>query len=118
MFSAVARISYRKLAFEHYPPICAYCGFGIPEILEVAHLDGNRANNAMENLAILCPNCHKMHDIDLIPTSTVVEMRDRERQVDWSKRMKDAGRKAALTRKRSAAATKAWQTRNLRSKAS
>jgi len=23
-------INYRKLAFEHYPPICAYCGFGIP----------------------------------------------------------------------------------------
>lgn len=100
------RLNYRKVAFEHYPPICAYCGFGIPEILEVAHLDGHRENNEIENLVILCPNCHKMHDIDLIPTQTVIEMRDRERQVNWSKRMKDAGQKAALSRKRNATATK------------
>jgi hypothetical protein len=47
------RVNYRKLAFEHYPPICAYCGFGIPEILEVAHLDEKRENNPMDNLVIL-----------------------------------------------------------------
>jgi hypothetical protein len=41
----VKKINYRKLAFEKYPPICAYCGFGIPEILEVAHLDGDRKNS-------------------------------------------------------------------------
>jgi 5-methylcytosine-specific restriction endonuclease McrA len=110
----VSRINYRKLAFGYYAPICAHCGFGVPEILEVAHLDGNRQNNALENLAILCPNCHKMHDIDLIPTSTITEMRDRKRQVDWSKRMKDAGAKAALARKRRAAALKAVETRRRR----
>jgi len=104
-------INYRKLAFDRYAPVCAYCGFGVPEVLEVAHLDGNRQNNAVENLAILCPTCHKMHDIDLIPTATIVEMRDRERRVDWSKRMKDAGVTAALTRKRRAAARKAVETR-------
>lgn len=103
--------SYRKAAFQTYAPICAYCGFGVPEILEVAHLDGDRSHNALENLAILCPNCHKMHDIGLIPTAVVVEMRDRERSVDWGIRMKDAGQKAALTRKRKAAARKAWDTR-------
>jgi hypothetical protein len=108
------RVNYRRIAFKHYPPICACCGFGIPEVLEVAHLDGNRSNNSVENLAILCPNCHKMLDIDLIPTRVVVEMRDRERAVDWSKRMKDAGQKAALTRKRKAAARKAVATRTLR----
>lgn len=105
------RINYRKLAFEHYSPICAYCGFGVPEILEVAHLDGDRQNDAVDNLAILCPNCHKMHDIGLIPTPTVIEMRGRERQVNWSQRMKDAGAKAALTRRRRAAARKAVETR-------
>jgi 5-methylcytosine-specific restriction endonuclease McrA len=106
-----AQINYRKLAFDSYAPICAYCGFGVPEILEVAHLDGDRQNNAVENLAILCPTCHKMHDIDLIPTAIIVEMRDRERRIDWSKRMKDAGATAALTRKRRAAARKAVETR-------
>ncbi|MBN1428865.1 MAG: HNH endonuclease [Anaerolineae bacterium] len=103
--------NYRKIAFDTYAPICAYCGFGVPEVLEVAHLDGDRGNNSAENLAILCPNCHKMHDIGLIPTNIVLEMRDRERSVDWSIRMKDAGQKAAQTRKRRAAARKSWETR-------
>jgi len=107
----VADVNYRKLAFSHYAPICAYCGFGVPEILEVAHLDGDHQNNALRNLALLCSNCHKMHDIGLIPTATIVQMRDRKKQVDWSKRMKDAGAKAALTRKRKAAARKAVETR-------
>lgn len=105
------RVNYRKIAFEHYPPICAFCGFGIPEVLEVAHIDGNRQNNDLANLAILCPNCHKMHDIDLIPTRVLVEMRDTEVFVDLSKRMKDAGQKAAQTRKRRQAARKAVETR-------
>jgi len=104
-------LNYRKLAMTHYPPICACCGFGVPEVLEVAHLDGDRQNNKIENLAILCPNCHKMHDIDLIPTDVIIELRDREKSVDWSKRMKDAGKKAALTRKRKIAARKAVETR-------
>lgn len=105
------RINYRKLAFDAYPPICAHCGFGIKEVLEVAHLDGNRDNNEIGNLAILCPNCHKMHDIDLIPTETIMLMRDREKLVLWSKRMKDAGAKAAATRRRKEAAKKAVETR-------
>ncbi len=113
------RTNYRKLAFEHYPPICAFCGFGIPEVLEVAHVNGDRSNNGIENLVILCPTCHKMHDIDLIPTEMLVEIRDRERTVDWSKRMKDAGQKAAATRRlrreiRSSAARKAAITRKKR----
>ena len=105
------RVNYRKLAFANYQGICAHCGFGVQDVLEVAHIDGNRGNNAIENLIILCPNCHKMHDIGLIPTSVVIEMRDRKRQVDWSKRMKDAGAKAALKRKRRAAARKAVESR-------
>jgi len=105
------RVNYRKLAFAHYPPICAHCGFGVRAVLEVAHLDCNRSNNDLSNLVVLCPNCHKMHDIGLIPTEVVLQMRDGRRAVDWAKRMKDAGVKAALTRKRQAAARKAVETR-------
>jgi hypothetical protein len=108
------RFNYRKLAFEAYDPICpicAHCGFGIPAVLEVAHIDCDRSNNEISNLVILCPNCHKMHDLDIISTETIIEMRDRPKVVDWKKRMKDAGQKAALTRKRSTAAKKAAATR-------
>ena len=114
------RINYRKIAFQHYAPVCAHCGFGIPSVLEVAHIDGNRRNNDLKNLVVLCPNCHKMHDLDIISTETIVVMRDRPKTVNWRKRMKDAGRKAAVTRKtrvtrlrrkRRLAALKAAETR-------
>jgi 5-methylcytosine-specific restriction endonuclease McrA len=71
------KINYRKIAFGAYDPLCAHCGFGIPAVLEVAHIDGNRQNNEARNLVILCPNCHKMHDLDLISTETIIQMRDR-----------------------------------------
>jgi hypothetical protein len=105
------RINYRRLAFAQYDPLCAHCGFGIPAILEVAHIDGDRSNNDVKNLVILCPNCHKMHDVDLISTETIVQMRDRPKVITWSKRMKAAGQKAALTRLRKASAHKAVATR-------
>lgn len=105
------RVNYRKLAFEAYDPLCAHCGFGIPAVLEVAHIDGQRTNNDISNLVILCPTCHKMLDLDVISNETIVQMRDRPKIVTWSKRMKDAGQKAALSRKRSAAAKKAVATR-------
>ena len=103
--------NYRKLAFDTYDPVCAHCGFGIPSVLEVAHIDCDHSNNDISNLVILCPNCHKMHDLDIISTETIIQMRDRPKVVDWKKRMKDAGQKAALTRKRSMAAKKAAETR-------
>ena len=71
------RVNYRKLAFEQYPPVCAHCGFGIADVLEVCHLDCQRTNNHVGNLVILCPTCHKMHDLDLISTETICTMRDR-----------------------------------------
>jgi len=120
MDSKPGRINYRQLAFKHYPEVCTHCGFGIKAVLEVAHIDGNRLNNAIENLVILCPNCHKMLDLDLISNELIVQMRDRPKVVTWSKRMKDAGKKAAMQRKerqlllkkkRRAAAMKAVATR-------
>lgn len=40
---------------------CAQCGFDkYPEILQVHHKDRNRSNNNIENLEVLCPNCHTL----------------------------------------------------------
>lgn len=42
--------------------VCECCGItewlGQPINLEVHHLDGDRTNNSLENLQLLCPNCH------------------------------------------------------------
>lgn len=35
---------------------------GAPIVLEVHHKDGNRKNNELDNLQLLCPNCHAMTD--------------------------------------------------------
>jgi hypothetical protein len=91
-------IDYRQLAFKDYPPVCAHCGFGVVDVLEVCHIDCQRTNNDVRNLVILCPTCHKMLDLDLISTETITTMRDRPKVVRWSKRMKDGGIRAAATR--------------------
>lgn len=41
-----------------------------------------------------------MFDLDLISIDTMLQMRDRPRVVRWAKHMKDAGKKAALSRKK------------------
>jgi hypothetical protein len=40
---------------------CVRCGYSEhPEILGVHHKDRNRKNNDLNNLEILCPNCHSL----------------------------------------------------------
>ena len=37
---------------------CERCGYARKEILQIHHEDRDRRNNALENLILLCPNCH------------------------------------------------------------
>lgn len=45
---------------------CERCGNtewqGVPIPLEVHHLDGDKRNNKINNLQLLCPNCHALTD--------------------------------------------------------
>ncbi len=121
------RVNYRKLAFDNYLPICSFCGFGVKSVLEVAHLDGNRDNNELKNLAILCPTCHRMHDLDLITTTTIILTRSRmqkgEKAVNWGKLMKadaktlsNRAKKAVQTKKKNTTDKKALKTKKTKNK--
>jgi len=51
--------TYRRRGLEAHGKECQHCGFTkYPEILVVHHIDMDRTNSNIENLAVLCPNCH------------------------------------------------------------
>ncbi|MFZ2153020.1 MAG: HNH endonuclease signature motif containing protein [Microgenomates group bacterium] len=56
----------RRYFIEKNNNKCSLCGWGIINRstglvpLEIDHIDGNHMNNALENLRVLCPNCHSL----------------------------------------------------------
>lgn len=56
-FSTVRNIMLKRNMLSH----CNRCGYKEhPNILGVHHRDRNRRNNSLENLEVLCPNCHSL----------------------------------------------------------
>lgn len=54
-----ARDSYRSIIRRSDKKrMCNYCGLADVRILLVHHIDHNHLNNALQNLAWLCHNCH------------------------------------------------------------
>lgn len=56
-------LKYRLIAANLKQDICENCGcgdewMGKPITLELHHINGNHYDNRIENLQILCPNCH------------------------------------------------------------
>lgn len=52
--------TYREKALKYKENKCACCGWDEdPRVLEAHHVDGNRNNNCLENLLVICPTCHR-----------------------------------------------------------
>lgn len=57
----------KRLVRESYKEMrCETCGIsewqGKPIVMQLHHIDGNRNNNSLNNLQVLCPNCHSQTD--------------------------------------------------------
>ena len=58
----------KKYLIELHGEKCKHCGWGsknshtntIP--IELSHIDGDFTNNKIENLELICPNCHSLTD--------------------------------------------------------
>lgn len=57
---------YRINAFKSFERKCHDCGYDVhPEIILVHHIDGNRRNGKLNNLVLVCPNCHTLRHLRL-----------------------------------------------------
>jgi hypothetical protein len=56
---------YRKEALKYYGSKCRICGYDVEDILEVHHKDGNRENNEINNLDVLCPTHHNEYQFKI-----------------------------------------------------
>jgi hypothetical protein len=62
----VSKSSLRSYLMRKYDSKCQKCGWGIPNpvsktvCLDLHHKDGDASNNVLDNVEILCPNCHSL----------------------------------------------------------
>lgn len=60
---------------------------GLYSELERAHLDGDRANDAPENVAVLCRTCHRRHDMaEWLQAHRAWRAAEREKKIDAADR--------------------------------
>ena len=56
----------RRYLRENFGTACSQCQWDIKhptdgaQLTEIDHIDGDAANSSLQNLRILCPNCHSM----------------------------------------------------------
>ena len=83
---------FKEICFKHYHYKCCICGWNKCS-LDTHHIQGNRhTDNSPQNLAFLCPNCHRMVDGGLLTSDEIVESREKLRlpqsnDIEWAEYM-------------------------------
>jgi len=61
---------YREIALRDRPKECERCQYNAnPSAIVVHHKDRNRQNNSLDNLEVLCANCHAIEHWAEQPTT-------------------------------------------------
>ena len=75
---------YRKLAWSNLPHKCNRCPIDNYKILIVHHKDKNRGNNKLNNLEILCLNCHTLeHNFNNAKNLGIYAMKGYSKPKNW-----------------------------------
>jgi hypothetical protein len=67
--------NYKLIAYRAYPAECMDCGEQFFPILVVHHKDGDRSNNKVENLEVLCQNHHAIRHMQWLMASGLIGLR-------------------------------------------
>ncbi|HPB31130.1 MAG TPA: HNH endonuclease signature motif containing protein, partial [Candidatus Sumerlaeota bacterium] len=54
---SVSALTSKKL-YQEADNRCSFCGVADVAVLEIHHIDGDPSNNQIENLIVVCGNCH------------------------------------------------------------
>lgn len=76
---------YADIAFRNLPNECCGCGDKTEYLLVVHHKDGDRENSCLDNLEIVCCNCHAKRHLRVLDDKWVFDSRaltPRERLID------------------------------------
>ena len=72
----------RKIVIKILGDKCKRCGYDeFNESLQVHHINGDYTNHDVNNLIVLCSNCHRATSLELITKEEIIELKKKNKTV-------------------------------------